>query len=278
MIKRKDIGLIIVVVLFLIITLVIATRMNRKSEPFEYKSNLSSSEKIMRWISWITPHAKRIGREYGIPWQAIAAQTGWETGWGKSSLINEAWNFGGQKAAKGEPYVIKRTHEYYDGKKVWVDAKFRKWDSLDEGLAGYANFFHKYSRYHKALQYPNDPYRFIEEIRKAGYATSPNYITNLHGILDNYIVGKNIPEYSFTGASPKQILLKRGSRGEHVEKLQKYLNTVATLNLIDTIEVDGIFGPKTEELLSKIFQVKQIDYLKLKEQLNENKSTCGKFI
>jgi flagellar protein FlgJ len=150
---------------------------------YKYDKNLSSSEKIKNWFNWIVPIIKPIAKKYGIPYEALAVQTGWETGWGKSSLIYDAYNFAGMKAVKGEPFVTRRTHEYRNGVKVYEDAKFRKFNSLEEGLEGYANFFHKYKRYAKALE-TKDPYEFISRIHKAGYATSPNYTKNLHGVLD----------------------------------------------------------------------------------------------
>lgn len=260
---KKDIYFIILVVIILVITLLLVSKMSgAKSKPFEYKSNLSADARIKRWIAWITPHAKKIGREYGLPWEALAAQTGWETGWGKSSLINEAWNFAGIKARAGEPYVTKRTHEVENGETVWKDAKFRKWDSLQEGLAGYASFFHRNKRYAKALQYPNDPYQFIVEIRNAGYATSLNYITNLHGILDKYIVGQKIEEYSFTGGTK---ILRRGDESIDVKTLQKMLNEVARnenrAHLV--IKEDGIFGTRTQSLLLALTGLTEISIEKL---------------
>ena len=160
---------------------------NKKKGMYKYDGSLSASDKIQRWIDYFTPIIKPIAKEYGLPWKALVAQTGWETGWGKSSLIYDAFNFAGIKAVKGEPYVTRRTHEIENGVKIYKDAKFRKWANLEDGLSGYANFFHKNKRYAKALEFPNDPYRFIEEIRKAGYATSLNYVKNLHGILDKYL-------------------------------------------------------------------------------------------
>lgn len=261
--NKKDILFILLVVAFLSITIFIISKMSVKSVPYKYDSSLSSDAKIKRWLAWITPHAKKIGREYGLPWEALAAQTGWETGWGKSSLINEAWNFAGIKAVAGEPYVTKRTHEVENGQTIWKDAKFRKWNSLEEGLAGYANFFHKNKRYAKALQYPNDPYQFITEIRNAGYATSLNYISNLHGILDKYIVGHTIGEYSFTGAK----ILKKGDRSIDVKDLQKMMNEVARnenrAHLV--IKEDGIFGDKTQGLLLSLTGFYEISIEKLKE-------------
>lgn len=167
--------------------------LTRKSKEFKYDDSLSGPEKIKAWINWMTPNAKRIGKRYGLPWQALVAQTGWETGWGKSSLSSKYYNFAGMKAKLDkngkpiEPAVKLRTHEYRNGVKVYEDAWFKKFRSLDEGLKNYALFFHNNSRYATALKYPNDPYKFITEIRKAGYATSPTYVSDLHGILNKYL-------------------------------------------------------------------------------------------
>lgn len=186
--KKKDFIIPIVAVTIVItgFTIFFVVR-NKRSKPFIYDPNLSGSEKIRAWIEWMTPNAKRIGRKYGLPWKALVAQTGWETGWGKSSLASQAFNFAGIKAIGNEPYVIAKTHEYRNGVKVYEDAKFRKFATLDEGLKEYGNFFIRNPRYVKALQYPNDPYQFIVEIRKAGYATSPTYVQDLHGILKKYL-------------------------------------------------------------------------------------------
>lgn len=158
----------------------------KKTEPFKYDSNASSEQRVKNWIEWMTPVSKKLGRKHNLPWQALVVQTGLETGWGKSKLASEAFNFAGIKAVGNQPYVEAQTHEYRNGIRVEEEARFRKFDTLEEGLNEYALFFHKNKRYAEALKYPNDPYQFIVEIRKAGYATSPDYIQKLHGLLDKY--------------------------------------------------------------------------------------------
>lgn len=276
MFDKKTITFLLVVVILLSTTVYAIDKMS-KTPPFQYNPNLSAPERIKRWISWITPKAKKLGAKHGLPWEALVAQTGWETGWGKSSLIADAYNFAGIKAVGNQPYVVRRTHEIRNGVEVWEDAKFRKFKSLEDGLEEYALFFHKNSRYAQALKYPRDPYQFIVEIRKAGYATSLNYVSNLHGILDNYIVGKNIPSYNFEGSDS----LSFGSRGSNVEKLQKILNEIAEKNMIVQISTDGIFGKKTEALLERILGVKSItpeEIQNVVEQINIDKNCllCGK--
>lgn len=152
-------------------------------EPFKYDGTTPKSD----WYNWIEPLAKQVGREYGIPWQAILVQTALETGWGKSELFWKYNNFGGVKfAGSGAPNKVNmKTGEVFDGKATTITAAFAAWPNPYEGLVGYAKFFHRNKRYATALKYPNDPYKFVEEIKKAGYATAPNYTSILHGMLQN---------------------------------------------------------------------------------------------
>lgn len=146
----------------------------------------TETNKQKNWIDFMTPLAKKVGKEYGLPWQALVVQTAIETGWGKSSLFQKYNNYGGIKAIAGQSFVLLPTIEYIGGVRTQINSKFATWPSKYDGLIGYAQFFHKYSRYKNALNYPNDPYKFIEEIKKAGYATDPNYVTKLHGMLKSY--------------------------------------------------------------------------------------------
>lgn len=149
---------------------------------FEY---VNDSKKKQRYYDWIAPKAKALSLVHGIPWQFICVQTALETGWGKSSLASKYFNFGGQKAVSGEPFVELKTREVINGQSIYIMSKFRKFSNLKDGLKAYANFFHKYKRYATALKYPNDPYQFAVEIKKAGYATDPNYVTTLHKMLND---------------------------------------------------------------------------------------------
>jgi flagellar protein FlgJ len=157
----------------------------KEYRPFTYMSN--SKTKKSDWYNYIAPLAKVVGKEFGIPWEAICVQTALETGWGKSILATRYNNFGGVKfTGSGAPSKVNMaTGEVFDGQAVTINSDFAAWKTPYEGLRGYANFFHRNKRYAKALKHPNDPYKFIEEIKKAGYATAPNYTSILHGMLRN---------------------------------------------------------------------------------------------
>jgi flagellum-specific peptidoglycan hydrolase FlgJ len=80
------------------------------------------------------------------------------------------------------PNIISVTPVVRNGQK-WYKYKikdyFRKYPTPKDSFVDHANFFLKNKRYAKALTVKNDPYKFIDEIAKAGYATDPNYADSL---------------------------------------------------------------------------------------------------
>ena len=60
---------------------------------------------------------------------------------------------------------------------------FRKYDTPEECFTDHAQFFFKNKRYAKALEVKADPYKFAEEVDKAGYATAPDYAGSLKKLI-----------------------------------------------------------------------------------------------
>jgi flagellum-specific peptidoglycan hydrolase FlgJ len=85
--------------------------------------------------------------------------------------------------------VMRNRQKWY---KYKIQAYFRKYPTPKESFVDHANFFFKNKRYAKALLVKNDPYKFIDEIAKAGYATDPNYANTLKSIAKN--IEKLIPK------------------------------------------------------------------------------------
>lgn len=139
----------------------------------------------------------------GINKLAILAQAAWESGWNKST---PGWMFFGVKDTDGVngneqllmthefskrpdlnfPEIISVTPVIIHGDKYFkyvIMDYFRKYNSPAECFADHARFFYDNKRYQTALQFKNDPNRFIEEIAKAGYATGPNYADSLKSLV-----------------------------------------------------------------------------------------------
>lgn len=147
------------------------------------------------------PYAKQTEEKTGIDARFTLAQAALESAWGASAPGNM---FFGIKASKNTPEdqkqllqtreVLSRKDVQFpvilsitpraDGKYTYkVKDWFRKYDTPEGSFTDHACFFFTYSRYNKALEVRQDPYRFAEEIAKAGYATDPNYASVLKSVI-----------------------------------------------------------------------------------------------
>lgn len=141
-----------------------------------------------------------VGKKYGIPYEAILAQGILESGYGKSSLAYKYFNFFGIKAGgswTGETVSLGTSEEYTPGTTTHITAAFRVYPSIEAGWEGYALFITNNGhpkRYKEALKYPGDYVKYIIEIKKAGYATSSDYVQNVTKIANSiaeYVKEKN---------------------------------------------------------------------------------------
>lgn len=52
--------------------------------------------------------------------------------------------------------------------------------------------------------------------------------------------------------------LKRGSRGDNVKCLQRFLNAHNDTGILAPLQIDGIFGPKTQNMLSTLYSISEV--------------------
>ncbi|MBI1667486.1 glycoside hydrolase family 73 protein [Capnocytophaga periodontitidis] len=160
------------------------------------------------FIKQYKPFALESEKKTGISHLFILAQAALESGWGERGVGN---NFFGIKVPKNLvsntpkekkqllfttevlnsptpnpqqfPKIIsisKRT----DGKWLYcVQDWFRKYDTPEECFTDHAQFFFRNKRYAKALLVKADPYKFADEVAKAGYATATNYAKILKDVI-----------------------------------------------------------------------------------------------
>ena len=143
-------------------------------------------------------YAFDVGKKAGIPYDAILGQAALESGWGKSGLTTQAFNFFGIKVFPpwtGASITV-RTAEYKpDGSIYYINAAFRKYANAGESFSDYAAYIHGSSRYVEALKYPNDPFAYLREVRAGGYATDGNYVSlasSTTRLVQKYISEKNL--------------------------------------------------------------------------------------
>ena len=159
------------------------------------------------FIKQYKPFALETERKTGISHLFTLAQAALESGWGERGVGN---NFFGIKVPKNlvsntpanKKQLFKTTevlnapnlgykfpqvmsiYQLPSGKyKYEVKDWFRKYDTPEECFTDHAQFFFKNKRYAKALEVKADPYKFAEEVAKAGYATATNYADSLKKII-----------------------------------------------------------------------------------------------
>ena len=147
------------------------------------------------------PFALETERKTGISHLFILAQSALETGWGNRAPGNMMFGVKASISTPPEKRQLVQTTEILasdkakfpviisiekrpDGRfKYIVKDWFRKYDSPEESFTDHANLFLNNKRYAKALLVKSDPYKFAEEVAKAGYATEPTYAKRLKGVI-----------------------------------------------------------------------------------------------
>lgn len=223
-----------------------------------------------KFINKIKPASIQGYKKYNILPSLTIAQAILETGWGKSSIGNNLFGIKANASWKGKVQIV-RTHEYINGKKVYIDAKFRDYNTIEESLEDRFKLLSS-PRYSKVVQ-ARDYKEAANEIYEAGYATDPQYPQKLIQIIEQnklYLFDEEAKGKGVLG-----LILRRGSNGGDVKLLQGKLNVlglnvglvdglyggntekkVKELQSIFGLSADGIAGRNTFDLLAKLDQVK----------------------
>ena len=140
-----------------------------------------SKEKFLKEVA---PVIVQVSTEkcYKYP-SAIIAQAICESNWGNSKLSSEFFNFFGMKCGsswKGKYTDMRTKEEYKKGTLTNISAKFRAYDSIEEGIRGYFDFIStkRYENLKKATSAVN----YIEMLKADGYATSSVYVDTVYKI------------------------------------------------------------------------------------------------
>ena len=158
---------------------------------------------VQEFVTAYYTFAKNTEYKTGISAIAILAQAALESGWGKAAPGNMFFGVKDTDGINGNeqllttteysrradlkfPEIISITPVLIGGQKYFkykVKDYFRKYDTPEECFTDHANFFIRNSRYAKALLVKSDPYKFIDEIAAAGYATAPDYASTLKSVV-----------------------------------------------------------------------------------------------
>ena len=153
------------------------------------------------FIKQYKPFALETERKTGISHLFILSQAALESGWGERTFGNMLFGIKARPETPADKKQLLRTTEVLssanavfpkiisikkraDGKYTYTVLDwFRKYETQEECFTDHAQFFFKNKRYAKALLVRSDPYKFAEEVAKAGYATAPDYANSLKKII-----------------------------------------------------------------------------------------------
>ncbi len=108
----------------------------------------------------------REGNKRGYNGEIVARQKANESNWGTSSYAKKRNNYGGVGAYDANPdnaFEYASPEEYLMGKGT-------------KGEMGYFKLIENDPRYREAYKHRGNPKKFIEELKKAGYASDPDYV------------------------------------------------------------------------------------------------------
>jgi hypothetical protein len=142
-----------------------------------------------RFPSDLIAGAQLSQKNTGIPASVTLAQWALESGWGKA-MPEGSNNPFGIKAVEGQPYVESKTREVFDGKEVFITARFRKFSSMAEAFDLHGQLLAKGAAYAHARSLLPDADKFADALTGV-YATDPNY----GKILKQIMKANNLYQY-----------------------------------------------------------------------------------
>ncbi len=189
-------------------------------------------------------------KKYGVPASITLAQGILESGSGKSRLAIKGRNHFGIKCTND--WHGKTIHEDDDRK----DECFRKYKKAEQSFRDHSEFIANRQRYQFLLDYKKTDYvAWANGLKKAGYATNPNYPNLLINLIEKY----DLSIYD-KKAGKQKIKREKKFEKENIQKTETQFHTVK--------KGDTLFS------ISKKYQI-SIDELKLKNKKTNNELFLG---
>ena len=147
------------------------------AEPTDEWVKLTPEEYIYRWRETAIENME----SYGIPASITMGQAFLESGFGNGYLARVANN---HFCIKCKGSWTGRTITHADDR---PDDCLRVYDTPEESFADHADFLSTGSRYEFLFAYDTDDYKnWAKGLKKAGYATAPDYAERLIGVIERY--------------------------------------------------------------------------------------------
>lgn len=166
-------------------------------EHFEPSSVVQSKQ---QFLAQLLPMAEAAAQELGVEPKVLLAQAALETRWGQAvikqrdgSSTYNLFNIKASKAWQGQQANVS-TLEFEQGVPRKVISGFRAYNSYAESFRDYVAFIKTNPRYQEALQYVDDPKKYMQKLQQAGYATDPQYASKVMAIYHGQTFAGYTPE------------------------------------------------------------------------------------
>lgn len=152
-----------------------------KTEDEIPKKELTNKEKILAYINRYAPIAQKEMQAYGIPASITMAQGILESGMGYGRLAVEGNNHFGIKC-----------HKEWEGQRIYHDDDkkgecFRVYGAPENSFKDHSVFLKTRSRYAFLFELnPSDYKAWAKGLKKAGYATDPQYPDKLISLIERF--------------------------------------------------------------------------------------------
>jgi peptidoglycan hydrolase FlgJ len=140
------------------------------------------SDSEQSFVNRIWSAAQSAAQRLGVATETVVGHAALETGWGAHRPGGDSANLFGIKAGSGwkGDVVTAATNEMERGSAVRTEARFRSYQSVEQGLDDYVSFLKDNPRYAAALKAGTQTAEgFASGLQKAGYATDPHYADKL---------------------------------------------------------------------------------------------------
>jgi LysM repeat protein len=188
-------------------------------------------------------------KKSGVPASIILGQACLESAYGKSSL-----------ATKGKNHFGIKCHNSWTGEKMYYDDDlagecFRKYKTDEESFADHSDFLRYNKRYAFLFDLKPDDYKsWAYGLKKAGYATNPQYAESLIKVIEDnklYLYDKGVEVQV-----PSPVILEKIEFENFVIQLNRKIHTRNDVKYIITNEGDSF------ELIADEFKLTKRQLLK----------------
>jgi hypothetical protein len=159
-----------------------------------YLGEIHSSKPIVekdKFLDFASDLAVKSQKETGMSAALQTAQAVLETGWGQYVPVDKytgkfSYNLFGIKGEGTNGSIISNTWEVYNGVSYRVDDYFRAYKNVNEAWQDHKNILLNLDRYEGFRNVMFDSTKGAWAVKRAGYATDPQYPMKLMNIIDSY--------------------------------------------------------------------------------------------